>query len=107
MFAGGASKGFLWPQILADVTGKKVKIPKVKEATSLGCAMAAGVGVGIYASIKQAADSIVSWEKEYQPNMDNYVKYQALKDKWIQVYEQQLKLVDKGLTNSMWQAPGL
>ena len=77
VFAGGASKGFLWPQILADVTGKKVKIPKVKEATSLGCAMAAGVGVGIYASIKEAADSIVSWEKEYQPDMDNYVKYQA------------------------------
>ena len=107
VFAGGASKGFLWPQILADVTGKKVKIPKVNEATSLGCAMAAGVGVGIYASIKEAADSIVSWEKEYLPDMDNYVKYQALKEKWIQVYEQQLKLVDKGLTNSMWQAPGL
>ncbi|CAM3435624.1 autoinducer-2 kinase [Shewanella violacea] len=107
VFAGGASKGFLWPQILADVTGKKVKVPNVKEATSLGCAMAAGVGVGIYASIKQAADSIVSWEKEYQPNMDNHVKYQALKEKWIQVYEQQLKLVDNGLTKSMWQAPGL
>ncbi len=107
VFAGGASKGFLWPQILADVTGKKVKIPQVKEATSLGCAMAAGVGVGLYANIKEAADSIVRWEKEYQPNMDNYQHYQALKERWVQVYEQQLKLVDKGLTSSMWQAPGL
>lgn len=107
VFAGGASKGFLWPQILADVTGKRVKIPQVKEATSLGCAMAAGVGVGVYASIKEAADSIVRWEKEYQPNMDNYQHYQQLKERWIKVYEQQLKLVDKGLTHSMWQAPGL
>ncbi|WP_223292912.1 MULTISPECIES: autoinducer-2 kinase [Shewanella] len=107
VFAGGASKGFLWPQILADVTGRKVKIPQVKEATSLGCAMAAGVGIGVYASIKSAADSIVCWEKEYLPNMDNYQHYQALKERWILVYEQQLKLVDKGLTHSMWQAPGL
>ncbi|WP_076414603.1 autoinducer-2 kinase [Shewanella sp. UCD-KL12] len=107
VFAGGASKGFLWPQILADVTGKRVKIPQVKEATSLGCAMAAGVGVGIFANIKEAADSIVRWEKEYQPNMENYQHYQSLKARWIQVYEQQLKLVDKGLTSSMWQAPGL
>ncbi len=41
-FAGGASKGELWSQILADVTGKSVKIPIVKEATSLGGAMVAG-----------------------------------------------------------------
>jgi autoinducer 2 (AI-2) kinase len=69
--------------------------------------MAAGVGVGVYTSIKDAADSIVSWEKEYQPNMDNYQHYQQLKERWIKVYQQQLKLVDKGLTHSMWQAPGL
>jgi autoinducer 2 (AI-2) kinase len=53
VFAGGASKGILWPQILADVTGKKVKIPDVKEATALGCAIAAGVGAGVYESIEK------------------------------------------------------
>lgn len=107
VFAGGASKGFLWPQILADVTGKTVKIPKVKEATALGAAMAAGVGVGIYPNMVSAAKQLVVWEKAYQPNMDNHKIYQTLKNKWRQVYQQQLQLVDQGLTNSMWQAPGL
>ncbi len=107
VFAGGASKGVLWPQILADVTGKKVKIPKVKEATALGAAIAAGVGIGIYADMKSAAKELVVWEKTYSPNMDNYLTYQALKERWLQVYQQELSLVDQGLTTSMWQAPGL
>ena len=107
VFAGGASKGELWPQILADVLGVKVKIPKVKEATALGAAMAAGVGAGIYKDISSAAKKIVVWDKTYTPNMDNYKTYQEIKVKWQEVYEAQLDLVDKGLTESMWKAPGL
>lgn len=37
VFAGGGSKGKLWSQILADVSGLPVNIPVVKEATALGC----------------------------------------------------------------------
>ena len=47
VFAGGASKGKLWPQIVADVTGREIRIPVVREATSLGGAAAAGVGIGL------------------------------------------------------------
>jgi len=38
VFAGGASKGDIWCQILADVLG----LPVVKEATALGAAILAG-----------------------------------------------------------------
>jgi len=107
IFAAGASKGFLWPQILADVTGKKVKIPRVKEATALGGAMAAGVGAGIYSSLKEAAEKLVVWEKEFKPNMDNFKTYSDLRVKWEKAYDAQLKLVDENITTSMWQAPGL
>ena len=107
VFAGGASKGALWSQILADVTGKRVKIPVVKEATSLGGAMASGVGAKIYSSIKEASSEIVKWEKTYEQNMQNYEKYSQIKIKWQNIYKEQLKLVDKGLTESMWKAPGL
>jgi autoinducer 2 (AI-2) kinase len=106
-FASGASKGALWSQILADVTGKRVKIPIVKEATSLGGAMLAGVAMGIYNSIEEASTNIVQWEKELEPNMQNYQKYGDIKDKWQEIYKAQLELVDKGLTNSMWKAPGI
>jgi autoinducer 2 (AI-2) kinase len=107
VFAGGASKGELWCQIVADVSGCVVKIPKVTEATALGAAMAAGVGAGIYSSISDVAKELVVWDREYFPNDLNFKKYNAIKEKFIKIYESQLELVDRGLTNSMWMAPGL
>ncbi len=107
VFAGGASKGKLWCQILADVLGKKVKIPKVTEATALGASMSAGVGAGVYSSLVKASKKLVVWDKTYVPDMDNHKLYQDIKLNWQKAYEEQLKLVDKGITTSMWKAPGL
>ncbi|WP_434581384.1 autoinducer-2 kinase [Sulfurimonas sp. NW15] len=107
VFAGGASKGKLWAQILADVTGCVVKIPKVTEATALGAAMAAGVGVGVYKSLAEAAKELVVWDKKYMPNEKNKEVYAKLKERWQKAYEVQLKLVDDNITTSMWKAPGL
>ena len=107
VFAGGASKGALWSQILADVTGCRVKIPKVTEATALGTAMSAGVGAGVYSSLVDASAKLIVWEKEFIPNSLNFDKYNAIQKKWCDIYEAQLALVDRGLTESMWKAPGL
>ena len=107
VFASGASKGALWCQILADVTNCKIKIPKVKEATALGGAIAAGTGVGIYKNIEEAAKKLIVWEKEFLPNKKNHKIYKKLEKKWIKAYQAQLELVDKNITTSMWKAPGL
>lgn len=107
VFAGGGSKGKLWSQILADVTGLTVNIPVVKEATALGCAIAAGVGVGIYSSLNEAGKKLVKFERQHQPNQANHLFYQKHKEKWQDIYQQQLTLVDKGLTKSLWKAPGI
>lgn len=107
VFAGGASKGELWCQILADVTGCTIKIPKVTEATALGAAMAAGVGAGIYESISEAAERLVVWDKAYTPDNENFDIYASIQKQWQELYENQLALVDRGLTQSMWKAPGV
>ena len=107
VFAGGASKGKLWSQIVADVTGYRVKIPRITEATALGAAMAAGVGCGIYKDLASAAKELVVWDKTYEPNLENKKIYEKLKIKWQEAYEVQLKLVDDNITTSMWKAPGL
>ncbi len=107
VFSGGASKESLWCHILADVTGCRIKVPKVTEATALGAAMAAGTGAGIYESVVTVADALVVWDKEYFPNSKNFTKYAAIKEQWQEVYANQLGLVDRGLTQSMWKAPGV
>jgi len=106
-FAGGASNSSLWAQILSDVTGLKVRVPKVKEATALGAAFAAGVGAGIYESIADVASKLVVFEKEYEPNMQNHEIYKKQADIWLKAYEKQMQLVDEGVTTPMWKAPGL
>ena len=107
VFAGGASKGALWCQILSDVTGCTIHVPKVTEATALGAAMAAGVGAGIYPSLKVAAQTLVTWDKTYTPNLENTARYEEIKTQWQDIYKNQLSLVDRGLTQSMWKAPGV
>ncbi len=106
IFAGGASKGPLWCQIMADVLQLPVHTRVVKEASSLGAIIVAGVAVGLYPNIHEAAHKLVKEEKIYQPNPDNAAVYQTLLHQWETAYAAQLSLADRGVTQSMWRAPG-
>lgn len=107
IFAGGAAKSPLWCQILSDVLGLPVKVPKVKEATALGAAILAGYGVGIYDSIPESARKLVQWDTTYIPNSENHQVYLEMYQVWRSVYKAQLDLCDQKLTRNMWIAPGL
>jgi len=106
VFAGGASKGRLWPQIVADVLQIPLRIPIVKEATALGAALAAGVGAGIYGSMEEGARAVVRWERDVKPNPENADVYDDAFERWQKAYPVQLNLADRGVTRSMWRAPG-
>ena len=107
VFAGGASKGEVWCQILSDVLGLPVKVPVVREATALGAAILAGYGVGLYPDIGQAARKLVQWDAVYQPNLEHHALYLEMEKTWREVYRAHLALSDRGLTRHMWIAPGL
>lgn len=52
---GGGARGRLWNQIMADVYGVPVqRLAILEEATSMGAALAGGVGVGLYADFTMA-----------------------------------------------------
>ena len=106
VFAGGAAKGRLWPQIVADVLQIPLKIPAVKEATALGAAVAAGVGVGLYGSMEEGAKAVVRWEREVAPNPESAEVYDEAFARWRAAYPAQLELADRGVTQHMWRAPG-
>ncbi|GHV92910.1 autoinducer-2 kinase [Spirochaetia bacterium] len=107
VFAGGASKSALWPQILSDVLGIPVLVPVVKEATSLGAALLAGKGIGLYGDIKEAAHKLVKIEREFTPNQENQELYRRAYDDWQTVYAPQLELSNRNVTRHLWSAPGL
>ena len=107
IFAGGASNSKVWSQILADMLGVPVKVPKIKEAAALGTALYAGVGAGIFDNISDVVRKVVKFEKKYEPNMEHHQLYQELYKTWRSVYVEQLKLADRNITEHMWKAPGL
>ncbi len=75
---GGGAKGLLWRQMMADVYGLPVRMPAyLEEATSMGAAIAAGVGVGLYAdfSVISAFNRTVD---TLQPDPANHAKYRKL-----------------------------
>ncbi len=107
IFAGGASKGNLWCQIVADVFGVSVNVPVVKEASALGSALCAAVGAGIFASIEEAAQATVQWETSYTPDTAAHQLYQEHYERWRAVYAKQMELVAARVTSPMWSAPGV
>lgn len=69
---GGGASSPLWAGIKADVTGKVLKTLSESETACLGAAMAAAVGIGDFASIKEAVDSIVKTKNTYAPSGNDY-----------------------------------
>src|SRR4029077_5765944 len=106
VFTGGASKGRLWPSVLADVFGLPVKVPTVKESTALGAAMFAGIGAGLYPDVATAARQAVSFERTVDPDPAAHSTYQELYAHWLQVYGAELAMVEDGLLKPLWRAAG-
>jgi autoinducer 2 (AI-2) kinase len=106
VFTGGASKGTLWPRVLADVLGIPVSVPRVKESTALGAAMFAGIGAGLYPDVATAARQVVSFEATLEPDPEVHQQYGELYAKWSRVYGAELALVENGLLRPLWRAAG-
>ena len=79
---GGSANSVLWTQIKADVTGKPIAVSRSDTATTLGAAMLAGVGCGVFASYEEAVSLTARVCDEYVPNGGNAAVY----DKNYRIY---------------------
>ncbi|GHU65698.1 xylulokinase [Clostridia bacterium] len=84
---GGAANSRVWTQIKADVTGHEIAVPGTDEATTLGAAILAGVGVGLFKSEAEAAERIVSVKRRHYPNPDTTAAYDAAYLQYRELYE--------------------
>jgi xylulokinase len=75
---GGGAESKFWLQLKADITGKKVVVPRVTEAAVLGASLLAGVGVGVYRNLDQAVEKVYREREVYMPNERNYSRYNEL-----------------------------
>ena len=90
---GGGSRSRVWKQIEADVTGRPVALTQQEEAATLGAAILAGVGTGLYAHAPEAAARMVHVRETFEPDPrqvktydDYYGLYQETYDALCPVY---------------------
>lgn len=84
---GGSANSLLWTQIKADVTGKTIQVPASDTATTLGAALLAGVGCGIYADYKEAVENTIRITRVQEPDRENHEIYQCFMEKYLELYE--------------------
>lgn len=106
IFAGGSSRGFLWPQIVADVLGVSIKVPEVKEATSLGSAVCAMIALGEVKNWSEGVDRVVHWDKRFEPNMKTHAIYNEKFQHWKEVYQEMLPMAERKVVSPLFWAPG-
>lgn len=84
---GGASNSVLWTQIKADVTGKTIQVPSSDTATTLGAAILAGVGCGVYGSYEEAVKRTIRITRRQEPNAANHEIYGRMMELYLELYE--------------------
>lgn len=83
---GGISRSKFWCQMQADIYNRPCETVEVEEATALGCAMLAAVGVGIYKDYDAAAEKMVKVTGHYEPHPESAARYEDAFQTWKRVY---------------------
>jgi len=105
-FSGGAAKGALWPQVMADVLGLPVSVPAVTESSALGAALCAGKGAGLFSHLTDLDSALRKRAATFEPNPDAVAVYHDGYAAWRAVYARMLDLSEAVLLNPLWRAAG-
>jgi xylulokinase len=85
---GGGARNESWQEILCDILNVTVKVPfELESATSMGAAITAGVGVGVFDNF-DVTDRFIKIRKELSPNCENTAVYDEMKQLFEHAYQQ-------------------
>ena len=95
MLAGGGARSGLWPDMLASIFGLTTRVHQTPgETTSLGAAIAAGVGVGMFKGYGAAA-GVVGARSTHAPNPQWQKVYPEVYAIYADIYERLRPLNDR------------
>ena len=83
---GGSSNSRLWTQIKADITGHAIHVPASDTAATLGAAILAGVGTGVYQSFASACQKTVKITRMDAPDASKQAIYAARYAQYRELY---------------------
>jgi len=91
---GGGARSEIWSQIVCDVFGKKITQPTEYDA-SFGSALIAGVGIGKFASLKEAVIKCNKVNKIFKPDMDKNSLYNKLFNIYLEIHDKLQPIYEK------------
>lgn len=84
---GGGAASNLWCRIMADATGKPIRRSRTVDASSLGAAICAAVGAGLYANAAEAASAMCDKDlRNIEPIPENCARYAGLMSTYKELY---------------------
>jgi sugar (pentulose or hexulose) kinase len=79
---GGLANADVYLDILANVMGTPLIVPRIAEGSGLGAAICAGVGSGVYADFSQGVEALAKLRKEVQPDERLCRQYKTSYKRW-------------------------
>ena len=76
--SGGVTNSPVYTQIHADVANVVMKIPEQIQTPTLGCAILAAVGAGVYSDLKTACETMVRYKDTIKPIAENVEIYKKI-----------------------------
>mgnify|MGYP000231303472 CR=1 FL=1 len=83
---GGGAKSPLWKKIIANVMNIKVDVLEVEEGPSLGGAMLAAVGCGVYPDVETVGKKLAKVVDTVEPSPELAAKYEERYQKFKELY---------------------
>lgn len=77
---GGGAKSTLWPQMMADVTGKRFERLDREDVALWGAAILAGSGIGVFSDISETARKYVGIRQTFKPDLEKHEVYKKYKE---------------------------
>ena len=92
---GGGAKSRVWRQIFADILETPIeRLNFIDEATSIGAAIAGGVGTGMFRNLREGA-RFVKVEESTMPASDHFTVYRYQYGLFKKAYEQLVGIFDE------------
>ncbi len=85
--AGGGASSEVWMQMKADVLDIPVTSLGSAEAGAAGCAMMAGIAIGVFENPEEAAKKLISEKKTYYPRSEKHAVYRKHYERYRKVYQ--------------------
>ena len=76
--SGGATRSAFWLQNKADVSGMEVEVSDIQDTSPLGAAMLAGVTLGVWHDLDEAAERVKGATRIFRPDAAVTARYEPL-----------------------------